>query len=144
VHLWWPNWPLLGTPPIEDWNASPYSRRSVPGGFKAAYSEKLVEAQKEQIDQSKNLGLTAAIARRSLPTIRGDQFGMSWPLLAGERWVVPGRPRSPHSKIQRAPKSRNAPRGFVSSMRKTTPFCAVQRDSEVPRCLQFTQTEVRI
>jgi hypothetical protein len=35
------------------------------------------------IDQSKNLGLTAAIAGRSLPTISGDQFGVSWPLPAG-------------------------------------------------------------
>jgi len=35
------------------------------------------------IDQSKNLGLTAAIAGRSLPTNSGDQFGVSWRLPAG-------------------------------------------------------------
>jgi len=42
-NLWWPHWPLLGTPPIDNWDALPYSRRGIPVRFKATHSREIVE-----------------------------------------------------------------------------------------------------
>jgi hypothetical protein len=76
------------------------------------------------------------MAGRTLPTISGDQFGFPWASSQEElkrcAQLLVGRsrkPRSPHSKIQRALKAETLPGDLCLPMRKTTPFCAVQRDS---------------
>src|SRR5258705_9566147 len=101
------------------------------------------------IDQSKNLGLTAAIARRSLPTISGDQFGVSWPLPAGRveksRATLGGPFQEGLGPALEDPtsakKAETLPGDLCLRCGKPRRSARCSAIREVPRCLQFTQTK---